>query len=525
MAYTPANPNGQATMANSSPVVIASDQNLPVYLSNSGMVDTFGKLMVSQSHNDIDEQFFRDDPNNILTVTATGAATAVSGSFGYAQFSTGAVNAIATLKAVTLDKTHYHSGGEIYCMFTAAFLTTGPASGVNWFQRVGLYDDNNGFYIGWENGVFGLTVRSNAGGSVVSTQTAKADFNVDILDGGSKSKFTREGTPEALDSRQSNIYRIRFGWLGSAVVKFEVSSPDGEWVLFHVIRQPNTSFFPHIGNADLPMTLELSKGADPKAYTINCNCWGAGIQYESGDWTEVSTLAVGINQAIDYNIHGLASANVYIATTSASGTVIFEASIDGKSWFTHPGVQDPNINGSDLIIESAFSAVAGSWYKIPTTGYRGLRLRTVTTLTNPITVSFVGDEHTIVNNLAPVPHNIGYAQVHKDGVYSTAQTTLAFWTPSLSTKRFVITDITITSGGTVAGVVTLYQAAAGTAYTAGTTPTIFRGEFAPTTTSRPGVVKNFVYPYTSTTVNHSLMLTTVGAINPLYIQVNGYEIF
>jgi hypothetical protein len=517
MAYTPANPNGQATMANSSPVVIASDQTLTVNSSlsgSSGLIDTFGKLMVSQSHNDIDEQFFRDDPNNILTVTGTGTATQQT---GYAQFSSG-VGTTNSLKAVTLDKTHYHSGGEIYCLFTAAWLNQGVLNSV---QRIGLFDDRDGFYIGYENDVFCASVRNNG----ADTNTAQSSFNVDTLTGGATSKFTRAGVPEPLNTRNSNIFRIRFGWLGAAVVRFEVSSPDGEWVLFHIIRQPNSSATPHITSADLPMTLHITKTAGATDIKINCNCWGAGIQYESGDWTESSTLGTAVNSVIDYNIHGLASANVYMGTTSATGSVVFEATIDGKNWFTHPGVQDPNINGSDLIIEGPFFVIAGSWYKIPTTGYRGLRLKTVTTLTNVVQVSFVGDQHDIVNNLTPVPHNIGYAQVHKDGVYTTAQTTLAFWTPSLNTKRFVITDITITTGGTVAGVVTLYQAAAGTAYSVGL-PVIFRGEFAPTTTSRPGVVKNFVYPYISTTVNHSLILTTtVGAINPLYIQVNGYEIF
>jgi hypothetical protein len=121
------------------------------------------------------------------------------------------------------------------------------------------------------------------------------------------------------------------------------------------------------------------------------------------------------------------------------------------------------------------------------------------------------------------PHIIGYDFVHKDAVYSTTQTSTSFWIPSTG-KKFVITDLTVTTGGNTAGVVTIYDASSGTAYSAGTTPAIFRGEFAPSTTNRPGVVKNFIYPYVSTTANNYVLVTTSAAINPLYIQINGYEI-
>lgn len=121
------------------------------------------------------------------------------------------------------------------------------------------------------------------------------------------------------------------------------------------------------------------------------------------------------------------------------------------------------------------------------------------------------------------PHNFGYSNVHKDGEYATAQTGTALWTPA-SGKKFVVTDITITTGGTTAGIVTLWQGAvADTTYTIGTDPAVFRGEFAPSANSKPGVVKSFNVPYVSTTVDHILRVTTSSAMT-VYVQCNGYEI-
>lgn len=270
------------------------------------------------------------------------------------------------------------------------------------------------------------------------------------------------------------------------------------------------------------MTIQLTKTAGATNIQVNTTCWGAGIQYDNMDWSESSTLATAVNSVIDYNISGLGSCAVYIATTT-TGTMIFEATIDGKTWFTHSGVIDPNIGGTDLLVQGAVTPTAGSFYKIPVTGYRGIRLRTATTLGAAVSTFFIGDQHDIFHDVTPAPHNIGYTQIHRDGEYTTAQTGTTIWTPTTG-KRFVVTDITISTGGTTAGIVTIWQgAAADTAYTAGTDPVIFRGEFAPTATAKPGVVKTFPLPFISGTVDHQVKVTTSAAMT-IYVQINGYEI-
>jgi hypothetical protein len=58
---------------------------------------------------------------------------------------------------------------------------------------------------------------------------------------------------------------------------FEAYSPDGSWVVFHNIKQPNSDVNPSIANPDLPITLEVAKASadatDLKMYTA---CWAAG---------------------------------------------------------------------------------------------------------------------------------------------------------------------------------------------------------------------------------------------------------
>jgi hypothetical protein len=126
-------------------------------------------------------------------------------------------------------------------------------------------------------------------------------------------------------------------------------------------------------------------------------------------------------------------------------------------------------------------------------------------------------------NTGAAPHDFGYTVLNRAGEYTTTQTGVSLWTPTAG-RKFVISDLTISTGGTTAGIVTVWQGATGdTTYTAGTDPVLFRGEFAPSATAKPGVVKSLTIPFVSSTTDHHLKVTTSAAMT-LYIQVNGYEI-
>lgn len=232
-----------------------------------GTEDSFAHLITGSVHNDIDIQFYRDTVANLTTVTTANGGTA-SATGGMATFTT-AAQANSQAKGVSLTSTRYTAGAEMYALFTAAFTGTPSA---NTYQRIGLYDDNDGFFIGYEGTSFGVTVRK--GGS--DTSVAQASFSEDDLTGSATSEFTRATTPEAIDLTKLNVYRIRFGWVGSAPITFEVLSPDGEWVQFHTIHQPNLAAVPSLENADLPVTADVTNGADTNIVAILSNCWGAG---------------------------------------------------------------------------------------------------------------------------------------------------------------------------------------------------------------------------------------------------------
>ena len=310
----------------------------------NGITDSFGHILVGGINNQVDIQYYRSDGSvgDLVTETNTNGGTATA-SNGMATFAA-TTTANSRAKGVSNTSTTYTAGAEVYCLFTAGF--TGAGSGTS-YHRIGLYDDNNGFFIGYEGNTFGVTIRKGAS----DTQTAKASW-IDPLTGGASSQFTRSGVPEAVDLTKLNVWRIRFGWVGSAPIKFEILSPDGKWVTFHEIKQPNLAALPSVNNADLPVTCDVNSGNSSTALTIITNCWCAGTTQSQGklsDTLNVEDYAQLVRSVITgySTAGGGAFVNVKV---NPSGAMTTDSTISSIS------AGDNNIGNVDIVTMPALPA-------------------------------------------------------------------------------------------------------------------------------------------------------------------------
>lgn len=231
--------------------------------------DVLGADITGMRNNQLEISFNSAPGASLISNSFTGAGS-VTIANGHSIYQCGGAGAVASARADSVQTTVYRPAHEVYSCFTAAFtdmiLTRSTA-------KIGLFDSNNGFFVGFDS-TQGYCIGSRVAG--VDTIVAQANFNVDTLSGGVGSKFTRNGVPEAIDFGLSNLFRIRFAWLGSANIYYEVFSPDGEWVLFHNIRQPNSAYNPSIANPNLPMSLIVSKTTGTQNSAIATACWSAG---------------------------------------------------------------------------------------------------------------------------------------------------------------------------------------------------------------------------------------------------------
>lgn len=121
------------------------------------------------------------------------------------------------------------------------------------------------------------------------------------------------------------------------------------------------------------------------------------------------------------------------------------------------------------------------------------------------------------------PHVVPGTLVNKTAQYTSTQNGVALWTPA-SGKRIVVTSLQIQVGGTTAGTNQVWFGASGdTSYGRGTDAAIFDGEWAPSSTLKPGVVITPTVPWVGTT-DYILRVTTSASINPLTVTVWGYEV-
>ena len=347
--------------------------------------EIFGQIVTASRTNQVTAGFFQPNttPADFALITNTGGGTATSGN-GKALFQT-STSTTSSCTATSYTTISYTPGFEIYSMFTLTF--TPPTSAAS-TQFGGLWDiTTNGFYVGYNGTTFGTAHMSNG----VQTFTSRATWNGDPLDGSATSKFTRNGVPEAINFTFLNLYRVRFGWLGAAPILYEVCSPDGEWVIFNTILEPNLTANTSITNPNLPISVRVTKTAsDSTNLAMSCACWAAGtaaptnvdvVNYAQQTWTSgtiantsVTTSSIGA---------GSTSLTAVVDGTVSAGVISFEATPDGITWFP---LHVSNPFELPSIITSYDLANGSTTLQHPLSGYIAVRIRLSTTITGSGTV-------------------------------------------------------------------------------------------------------------------------------------------
>ena len=216
---------------------------LPVEI-NKAYVDAFQRLRVAQpvsildskNVNVIDEQFGE---------TLTGSGTS---SFDYAQ-SAVLMNLTTASGDKVLRRTHQYNSytpGRSLEFFITGKFSTGKT---NLVQKIGLYDDENGFFFQVSGTQLSVGKRSSVSGSVVNTVVNQSSWNVDVMDGNGRSGKT-------LVYDKTNIFVITYQWLGVGTVTLAVDI-DGELQPVHQFYHASIEDSVYIRNPSLPITFEI----------------------------------------------------------------------------------------------------------------------------------------------------------------------------------------------------------------------------------------------------------------------------
>ncbi len=235
----------------------------------------------------------------ILTTVANGGTVTNGDSMLTVTSST------ATDGAALVESEHavrYRAGEEFYAYFTALFTT-----GVTGSQQFcGCISSTDGFAVGYDDTDFMICYR-NGGSNTIIPQSS---FNLDKMDGTGASGYT-------IDPTKLNLYRITFGWLGSANIVFQHFTAAQNWIPFHEIQVAGTLITPHIVVPYLPMALEVIKTSGATSIIAKSGSWNAGVMGQPttgisdklhAEGTSIVTLTGGVETPI-ITIRSLATLN------------------------------------------------------------------------------------------------------------------------------------------------------------------------------------------------------------------------
>jgi len=291
----------------------------------------FGSLSVESLIDDFHIDFTNASPDKLVKIDTSNGGTALHVG-GQAIFATG-TNPLGSVRAKTRDSISYKPGHAIRIDFTAVFST--PISGAN--QLVGLFDDNTGFIFGVkDNNEFSFFIRNDG----IDVATPRSLWNGDSLDGSATSFFTRDNIPEAIDFTKNNVYRLEFGWLGGAPARWEVLSPDNDWIILHEFKFPNLQLISSISDPNLPIIMEIVKTSGTTNVEMRTGSWRGG-SYNHSREVRLSTrnstdVLLGANETFTGNFEdvlGYVNFELFLVADQSSATdgLQFHWSTDGLS--------------------------------------------------------------------------------------------------------------------------------------------------------------------------------------------------
>lgn len=209
----------------------------------------FGTQQMSSRYIDAQTNFrYNLASDDLETPTSNTGTTGVTEGVGFAESN----NTTGTTTIENRNPVRYRPGSETGFIFTAAIPATDPDATC----RIGGFDGNDGAFLGHDGDEYILGQRRDG----VDTTIPKSKW---------------DGNTTGLDLSGLNVYRIYFGYLGSAPVTFQVLTDDRGWITldrFTFQGTPDVNFI----NPTLPLRMEVETTADVQA------------RVESGSWVGYS---------------------------------------------------------------------------------------------------------------------------------------------------------------------------------------------------------------------------------------------
>lgn len=292
------------------PLQVDAAGKLEVSGGSSGQ-DTFGNLRVVEPRTLFETKHIFGKRPEVMIENVVGTATSTY---------------ITNLSSIRLrvsasgDKVTYRS--KFYVPYepgrTQRALLTGiiGTQDSNVVKRLGLFDDNDGYFFQQDSAGMSVIQRSYTTGSVVETKVLQTNWNLDKLDGSGESGYT-------IDFTKGHIFIVEYAWLGYGLLRFGIEA-EGQIIYCHEITHHNAlSTGPYSRRGTLPVNYEIVATGTPSADTdliATCAC-----VFSEGGFSPLGFAGTAYN-ASSRNISGIGSSlpliSVRLKSTYAGSLII-----------------------------------------------------------------------------------------------------------------------------------------------------------------------------------------------------------
>ena len=216
--------------------------------ASAGATDAFGRIRTSAPLTLFDSSHRYNDNGLWSTSTASGGTSTFDANAGLVNLAVTTTSGSEVIRETTKCFS-YQPGKSLLVMstFTMAAAKTGLR------QRVGYYGADNGMYLELANSDLSFVERSFSTGSLVETRVARANWNIDPMDGTGPSNLT-------LDITKSQILWMDIEWLGLGTVRLGFVI-NGKFIHCHSFHHANIITGTYITTASLPLRYEITNTA------------------------------------------------------------------------------------------------------------------------------------------------------------------------------------------------------------------------------------------------------------------------
>lgn len=214
-------------------------------IANGVNLDAAGRFRISDAHSIYDcTQSFDDQPLFLESKITGNGSTEYSSDLAATKLK---VTTTSGDKVIRQSREYFpYIPGKSYCIFISGLM---GAIKSNVRQRIGIFDDDNGFFFEQNGSELRIVRRTKTSGSVVDNTYSQSSWNIDKLDGTGNSSIT-------LDTSKVQLFIIDFLWLGVGRIRFGVNI-NGILYYCHEILISNVISTVSISNPNLPFRFEL----------------------------------------------------------------------------------------------------------------------------------------------------------------------------------------------------------------------------------------------------------------------------